>query len=387
MQSILDQDLYTFTVGQAVLQHFPDAEVEYTFTNRNKNMKFTPGFLKHLQAKIDTLPELRLSSEEQKFMRTQTYLNPQYIEWLSNYRFDPNEVKASLTPDNDLEMSIKGNWGRTIHWEVPLLYEVCDSYYSTIDTNWDDTKQNGRIDYKIDVLESAGATYSDFGTRRRRNYESQARVVSRMKGKPGFRGTSNVLLAMLNDVDPRGTQSHQWIMGISALDGLLHANRFALDRWVDTYQGQLGIALPDTFGTDAFFRDFGGRLARLYDGVRHDSGDPFAFANKMVNHYKSLYIKPSSKLIVFSDGLNVELAKELKIYCDKLGIMCTFGIGTHFTNDFPGSPAMNIVIKLSKVNGIPVVKLSDVFGKAIGDPDAMRIAYYIFSGRPLDGWK
>jgi nicotinate phosphoribosyltransferase len=172
-------------------------------------------------------------------------------------------------------------------------------------------------------------------------------------------------------------------MGVSGKDGLRRANRCALERWSDTYDGNLGIALTDTFGSAAFFEDFDGKLARLYDGVRHDSGDPFEFGDKVIDHYVRLGIKPTSRTIIFSDGLDVELAIRIHQYfAGKIQI--SFGIGTHFTNDFEGSSALSIVIKLWSISGVPVVKISDQPAKIQGDSDACRVAKWTFFGTPLD---
>jgi nicotinate phosphoribosyltransferase len=177
--------------------------------------------------------------------------------------------------------------------------------------------------------------------------------------------------------------SHQWIMGVSAIDGLRRANREALRRWNRTYRGNLGIALTDTFGTKAFFEDFDGELARLYDGVRHDSADPFVFGDSVIEHYHKVRINPAYKIIVFSDSLDVSKVLAIrKYFAGRINV--AFGIGTYLTNDFAGSDALNIVIKLLKCNGIPVVKLSDVLTKAMGDKDALRVARWTFMNQPLD---
>lgn len=227
--------------------------------------------------------------------------------------------------------------------------------------------------------------FTDFGTRRRRSYEIQDIVVKTFKesGVPNFFGTSNVHLAMKYGVRAIGTFAHELVQGISALEGLRYANKFALQKWQETYQGSLGYALTDTFGTDAFFRDFNQSLARVYDGVRHDSGCPFTFADRIINHYNKLGIDPTTKLIVFSDGLNVEKALAISKHCAGR-VRCSFGIGTSFTNSVENSKPLNMVIKLREVNGIQVVKLSDSPGKEIGDKDAIRVAKWTFFGTPLD---
>jgi nicotinate phosphoribosyltransferase len=235
----------------------------------------------------------------------------------------------------------------------------------------------------------SGTKFADFGTRRRRSYEVHDLVIAGLKsakdafGNNGLVGTSNVHFAMKHGLRPIGTMAHEWIMGVSALESLRHANRYAMRNWAKVYGGSLGIALPDTFGSNAFFEDFDGHLARLFDGVRHDSGDPAVFAEKAIAHYEKLRIDPRHKVVVFTDGLTPELALKLdEHYSMRIGV--SFGIGTNFTNDFPGSKPLNMVIKLARIDNIPVVKLSDEPGKAIGDADAMRVAKWTFSRTPLD---
>lgn len=172
--------------------------------------------------------------------------------------------------------------------------------------------------------------------------------------------------------------AHEFIMGVSELESLRYANRFALYKWAEVYKGNLGIALTDTYGTAAFFKDFDLTLSKLFDGVRHDSGCPFKFTDNVINHYKKLGITPDTKTIVFSDGLDLDLAYKINAYCLNK-IRCSFGIGTHFTNDFPNSKATNIVIKLNSINNIPVVKLSDIDVKNTGDVKALEYAKYVFN--------
>jgi len=180
------------------------------------------------------------------------------------------------------------------------------------------------------------------------------------------------------NLNPIGTMAHEWVQAISALESLNHANRFMLKAWTDVYNGKLGIALTDTYGTDAFFKDFDLKYAALFLGVRHDSGDPIVFANKVIAHYKKLNIDPKTKIIVFSDGLTADKAVEIQQHCDKIGIPCSFGIGTSFTNDFDNSPALNMVIKLWTLNDSPIVKLSDVPSKANGMEQAIEMMRFMY---------
>lgn len=381
IRSILDTDLYKLTMQQGVLELHQDAQAKYLFTNRRKEGVWTPKAYDVFRSGIDAMQHLAMSKSERTWLAQRCpYLKPQYIEYLSNYRYDPDEVSVELI-DGEINMEINGPWHRTILWEVPLMALLSDTYFKVIDTDWNSDGQTDKIVTKSKILD--GCTFADFGTRRRRQYESQERVVRVFKKhSKGFVGTSNVHLAQLHDVLPIGTMAHEWIMGHSVLSSLRHANRYALEAWQKVYGGLLGVALTDTFGTEAFFNDFDPSLARLYDGVRHDSGDPFIFAEKVERFYTRLKIDAKTKTIVFSDGLNPGKAAALKKHCDELGIKCSFGIGTNFTNDF-GSKALNIVIKLRELDGIPVVKLSDDAGKATGDPDAVRVAKWTFLGEPL----
>ena len=260
---------------------------------------------------------------------------------------------------------------------------ISELFFKHCDSTWDQDLdlQRKRIREKGARLE--GHSFTDFGTRRRRSFEIQELVVKELTAFETFNGTSNVHLAHTCGVPPLGTMAHEWIMGISALESLRHANRYALRIWQEVYQGRLGTALTDTFQTDVFLHDFDAVLARLFDGVRHDSGDPLEFANKVIAKYVSLGIRPITKSIIFSDGLDIDRALEIAAALQGK-IQFSFGIGTHLTNDFPGSKALNMVIKLSSCDRVPVVKLSDSPSKAIGDQDALRVARWTFLNQPLD---
>ena len=432
IRSILDNDLYKFTIQQAVLDLFPEVYVKYGFINRGKH-KFNSLFASKLQYQVNLLPNLSLTDTEYSYLKENIpFLKPLYLEYLRNYRLDPNEVKISFNEQDGLNIEISGKWHKTILWEVVLMALVSESYFKVVDVSWfanDCTiEEAGDTPYLDDILadqedkaydkaarlsrgqkneddfpdgmsnwSAKGCVFADFGTRRRRSWKVHNSVMAsfdrhkrlnvpnkgHVKNVSTFIGTSNVYFAMKYNVKPIGTHSHEWFQAMSVLEGLRHANYFGLTNWKRVYTGNLGIALPDTYGTDAFFKDFSLELSKLYDGVRHDSGDPFYFTEKVIAHYKSLGIDPSSKTIVFSDSLNVELAIELKNYCCER-IQCSFGIGTHFTNDIEGSPALNMVIKMCEVMGVPVVKLGDGVGKTCGDPDAIKVAQWTFFGIPLN---
>lgn len=390
IKSLIDNDLYKFTQQKAVLAYKQDVPVTYAFNNRRKSNVFNDAFMDAFHDELWDMDCLQASDEQIKYFQERCpFLGRDYFEYLRNYRFNPDEVTAKLDASGQLDLKIAGTWDRTILWEVPLMALISELYFIHCDTNWNHsmTAQEIKLHEKAKKLE--GINFTDFGTRRRRNFETQELVVSTFSQlSPTFMGTSNVHLAHQYNVRPIGTMAHEWIMAISVLEGLLHANRHAMKIWSDIYHGDLGTALPDTFGTDAFWADFDGYLARLFDGPRHDSGCPFKFADKTIANYQRLRINPLSKTAIFSDGLDCDLARKIHDYCEnKLGN--AFGIGTHFTNDYLTllgeiSQALNMVIKLSTCNGKHVVKLGDGKGKEIGDRDAVRVAKHTFFNQPLD---
>lgn len=385
LQSILDNDLYKFTMQRAVTAYKEGVPVQYVFSNRRPEGKFTEAFVDRLTDEIDEMQNLQLTDDEAEWLEAQApFLGRTYIEYLRNYQYDPAEVSIDLN-NGELELEINGTWERTILWEVPLMATISELYFLNCDKDWTYTGRQYGANHAAKADALGNVFWADFGTRRRRSYIHQNVVLEVSKTKPGFVGTSNVHLAHKHGVKPIGTMAHEWIMGISALEGLRYANRHALKIWSKIFGGNLGIALTDTFGTPAFFEDFCLELAKLYDGVRHDSGDPIAFGEKVIEHYQSLGIDPSTKTIVFSDGLDTETAVRIATHFSGR-IRVSFGIGTHFTNDhaYEDSRALNMVIKLFMCNHIPVVKLSDIVTKQIGDKDALRVANWTFRGVELD---
>jgi nicotinate phosphoribosyltransferase len=367
--SLLDNDLYKFSMMWAVLRKFPDLKVKYSFIDRN-NIVYPKEFDSLVKMEINKLQFLSLTSLEEQFLQTIRYFPQSYIDFLKGYRFDPNEVQVSIDEENHLHIEIKGYWYRTILWEVPILAIVSELYYQ-------ETKQTPTIYFekdleKLKLMESHNAFFADFGTRRRYSYVNQYRIVDlfcKYRNNHCFVGTSNVHLAQRCGTKAIGTMAHEWIMAHGAMFGYRMANKLALENWADVYGGDLGIALADTYTTDSFLESFDMKLSKLFDGVRQDSGDPYEFVNKVIAHYKKLGIDPMSKTIVFSDGLDIDKATAIKEYC-VAQIKSSFGIGTHLTNDVGVKP-LNIVIKLSgvEVNNrwINVVKLSDDKGKYTGD--------------------
>jgi nicotinate phosphoribosyltransferase len=390
IKSILDDDLYKFSTQNAVLQYKQNVPVHYEFNNRRKSNKFNDVFLHEFNNELEQMADLTCADQQIRFFQNSCpFLGNEYFAYLKNYKFNPDEVKVSLNSDAELNINIDGVWDRTILWEVPLMAIISELYFKFCDTDWnhDMELQRYKIRQKAAIMDKL--VFTDFGTRRRRNYETQQQVVEMFKAFcPNFIGTSNVHIAELYNVKPLGTFPHEWIMGISTLEGLSHANRHAMTIWSDIYKGDLGTALTDTYGTKAFWNDFEMRLAKLFDSIRHDSGCPFKFTDMAVEAYKKLRIDPTTKTAIFSDGLDCNLAVQIAEYC-KNKIRCSFGIGTHLTNDYEkmdGTPsqALNMVIKLLMCAGKYCVKLGDNPAKAIGQKDAIRVARYTFEDLPLD---
>ncbi len=384
IRSVLDTDLYKLTMQQAVCKLFPRVKVRYKFINRGKT-KFPDGFGAELRKEVAKMASLRLSKAEATFLKLRCgrFLDDVYISFLSAFRYDPSEI-GIIQNGEDLDIDFEGLWHNAILWEVPIMSLVSELYFKMTGEEINDrpTREKNNSD-KGKFFYGHNMKLADFGSRRRYSYDNQFEVCSDMKKIFGsekfFVGTSNVKIAMELGLTPIGTHAHEWFMFMGAKYGFKMANEKALEHWVDVYQGDLGIALSDTYTTDVFFKSFDKKYAKLFDGVRHDSGDPFIFIEKTVAHYKSLNINPADKTIVFSDGLNQELAYEISEYCRVKGegIKCSFGIGTNLTNDV-GIKPLNIVIKMIEafISGewVSTVKLSDVDGKHTGDSEMVDLA-------------
>jgi len=391
INSILDTDLYKLSMQFAIMKTFPDAEVEYTFTNRN-NTPFPDGFDYELRKEIDSMRNLALTQEEKKFLQEKCghYLDRPYLDFLYGYRYDPSEVGVVLK-DGELSIKIRGFWYRTVLWEVPLMALISELFFKM--TGQGPTNRAAREKNNIQkglAFQTNNLILSEFGTRRRYSYEIQDEVVSDLKSCYGsnkfLKGTSNVHLAMKHGLNPHGTHAHEWFMFMGAQYGFKMSNTMGLKHWSDVFHGELGIALSDTLTTDVFFKSFDTKFAKLFDGVRHDSSDPFEFADKTVNHYKKLGIDPTLKQIVFSDSLNTNLCIEIHNHC-KGKIKDSFGVGTHLTNDVGVKP-LNMVIKLTsaKILGewVPTVKLSDNPGKHTGDKKTIELCKEILNIKEVE---
>ncbi len=380
LKSILDNDFYKITMQNAVIKLFPNEKVKYQFINRGKH-HFPPGFAEELRRSINAMAELKLTKDEKQFLReTCPYLDLPYLDFLAGYHYDPTEVHIVQTEDS-LEVTVEGEWYRTILWEVPILALISELHY---EMNHMERNSNPIVIQKTlekaEQLNQLGVTFAEFGTRRRHSYKVHDLVVDSLvknNQSGNFIGSSNVHFAMKYKVKPIGTHAHEWFMFHAAEYGFKMSNALSLEHWVDVYRGDLGVALSDTYTTEVFFQQFDKKFAKLFDGVRHDSGDPIEFANKTIAHYEKNGINPLFKYIIFSDGLNLEKVEEITKACKgRIGI--SFGIGTNLTNDV-GLKPMNIVMKLiaaQSINGdwIPTVKLSDEHGKYTGDPKMIELA-------------
>ncbi|MEC5394565.1 nicotinate phosphoribosyltransferase [Bergeyella sp. RCAD1439] len=378
LKSILDNDFYKITMQNAVVKLFPTARVKYEFINRGKHF-FPEGFAEELRKAVDAMAELKLSKAEKKYLKeTCPYLDLPYLDFLEGYHYDPSEVKIVQENDN-LKVCVEGLWYRTILWEVPLLALISELHYcmNKMERDSNSTVVQNTVE-KSKKLNELGVTFAEFGTRRRHSYKVHQLVMEALMAEKGqFIGTSNVHFAMKFGVKPIGTHAHEWFMFHAAEYGFKMANQLALEHWVDVYRGDLGVALSDTYTTEVFFRQFDKKFAKLFDGVRHDSGDPIDFAKKTIEHYERFGINPNFKYIIFSDGLNLEKVEEIT-HATRGTIGISFGIGTNLTNDV-GLKPMNIVMKLIGVqapNGewIPTVKLSDERGKYTGEPKMIELA-------------
>ncbi|SEM56276.1 nicotinate phosphoribosyltransferase [Chryseobacterium taichungense] len=379
LTSILDNDFYKITMQNAVVKLFPSSIVKYEFINRGKH-QFPEGFDAALREAVNKMAELKLTKEEKKFMaKTCPYIDLPYLDFLEGYHYDPSEVKIHQE-GSELSVIVEGLWYRTILWEVPLLALISELHYEMNHMERDPNEViMKRTLEKAATLEKLGVNFAEFGTRRRHSHKVQNLVMEALTQKKNstFIGSSNVHFAMKYGVKPIGTHAHEWFMFHAAEYGFKMANELALEHWVDVYRGDLGVALSDTYTTDVFFQQFDKKFAKLFDGVRHDSGDPLEFADKTIAHYQKHGINPLFKYIIFSDGLNLEKVEEITNYCKgKIGV--SFGIGTNLTNDV-GLKPMNIVMKLIGVQApnhewIPTVKLSDEHGKYTGDPKMIELA-------------
>lgn len=360
--SLLDTDLYKFTMQQLVFHFFSDAKAEYRLFYRMKGIDLRP----HQAEIIDEIKQfcaLRFQKEEINYLASLSYFKSDYLSALKNYQ--PHSDWIQLTSNDQLNITIYGTWFETILLEVPLL-AILSEVYNRHHTKSQFDFAMGRqyLHEKIKLVEKnphrSHFKFSDFGTRRRFSFAWQNEIVGTLKKEliDCFMGTSNVLLAKKHALQPIGTMAHEYLQACQVLaPSLRESQHYALEIWLKEYGHQLGISLSDVYNLKSFLRDFDKQLAQAYQGVRYDSGDPFIWAEKVIAHYKKLEIDPKQKMLVFSNKMTFPLSLEL---CKRFSkeIKTHFGIGTNLTNDV-GIPAMDIVIKMTGCNNQPVAKLTD----------------------------
>lgn len=389
LRHLTDNDLYTFSVCYLYLNRFPRAHGRYSFIDRNRTV-FPPGFAEKVKTELKAMEAITVSDEEIAFMRRRCYYLPTWFyTFLRGYRFDASEVTVEQDQEGHLSISVEGLLWKTIFWEVPLLAVVselkhrvdCDLEGYDREREYEKSLAKGRR------LVQSGLSFAEFGTRRRFSYDHHEMVLTtlvaanneRTSGQGRFVGTSNVYQAMKFDLIPIGTMSHQVVSFCGAIFGYKEANFIAMHHWQETFDSDLGTYLYDTYGWNAFAENFGKKYAKLFDGLRVDSGDNFAAVDKIVAKYTELNINPLTKALTFSNSLSVEEAVAIHRYCEgKIGD--NYGIGTFLTCDVTGVAPMNIVMKLTaarlteKKPWQKAVKLSDDPGKYTGDPDEVELA-------------
>lgn len=384
INSLLDNDLYKFTMMQGVLHLFPDIEVMYKFKCRTENIDLTP-YSDDIQKEINHLCNLSFTQDELNYLENLSFMKKDFIDFLRFFKLNPDHVQFS-NDNNELAITIEGSWLLTILFEVPILAIINEVYFSHIAQNPDFDGALNLLHQKIQLVQNLGKKFkfAEFGTRRRFSYSWQERIINELVNSPlnsvNFVGTSNVSFARQLKIKPIGTMAHEWLQAGQAVGvRLIDSQKYMLQKWVDEYRGELGIALSDVIGLDAFLFDFDSYFSKLYDGIRHDSGDPFILGEKIIQHYNSMNINPWSKSIIFSDGLDFPTA--ITILEHFLGrIQVSFGIGTNLTNDIPNQNPLQIVIKMVKCNGQPVAKISDTPEKGMcNDDEYLKYLKKVFS--------
>ena len=382
IRSILDTDLYKFTTSYAYSKLYPRAYGQFRFIDRAKT-RYPEGFAELLRAELQQMAELQLTRDEAQFLaRELPYLPPTYIDFVRGFRFDPDEVHVSQDEEGQLSIVAEGLLYRVTLWETPILALVSELYYKVLGVEPDLAYAEQSIIAKAQRLKEEGITFSMFGMRRRFSSDIEDRVTRLLKEYSGtnFYGTSNVYFAYKHGLRVSGTHPHEWVQFHGAMFGYKMANYMAMEDWINVYDGDLGTVLTDTYTTDVFMRNFSKKHAMLFTSLRHDSGDPLLFADKVIARYRELRVDPQIKYIIFSDSLDAERAIEIDKHC-KGRIGTSFGIGTNFSNDVgAGIQPMNIVMKLWKCKMTekdkwhPCVKLSDVDGKHTGEPEEIDLA-------------
>ena len=379
--SLLDTDLYKFTMMQVVLHQFPGAQVEYRFRCRNAGVALAP-FVNEIREEIRALCSLRFQDAELAYLRSLRFIKSDFVDFLGLFKLGEKYVQVTPLPSGEIDITIQGPWLHTILFEIPVLAIVNEVYFRNTQKVPDFPEGRRRLDAKIGQLQAPGLAelkIADYGTRRRFSrawHEEVLRVLCARLGTGThgqFAGTSNVLYAMKLGVTPLGTMAREYLQACQALGPRLRDSQvFGFEVWAKEYRGDLGIALSDVYGMSAFLRDFDLYFCKLFDGARHDSGDPFAWGERLLQHYRDNRVDPLTKTLIFSDALTVPRTIEL---FQRFHGRCqlAFGIGTNLTNDLGYEP-LQVVIKMTRCNGQPVAKLSDTPGKGMCD-DEKYLAY------------
>ncbi|WP_225785113.1 nicotinate phosphoribosyltransferase [Xenophilus sp. Marseille-Q4582] len=391
IQSLLDTDLYKFTMMQVVLHHFPGAKVEYRFKCRNPGVNLA-RFANEIREEVRGLCNLQFKEAELAYLRSLRFIKSDFVDFLGLFRLNEKYIDITPLPSGEIEIHIRGPWLHTILFEIPVLAIVNEVYFRNTQPQPDLAEGRRRLDTKIAELQAAGLEelkIADYGTRRRFSqqwHEEVLRTLSTRLGAvgvagspsepdrmPQLAGTSNVLYAMKLGLIPLGTMAHEYLQACQALGPRLRDSQiYGFEMWAREYRGDLGIALSDVYGMSAFLRDFDLYFCKLFDGARHDSGDPFHWGERMIAHYHANRVDPLTKTLIFSDGLTmprtIELYRQFRGRCQ-----LAFGIGTNLTNDLGYEP-LQIVIKMIRCNGQPVAKLSDTPSKNMCE-DEKYLAY------------
>jgi nicotinate phosphoribosyltransferase len=384
IDSLLDTDLYKFTMMQVVLHHFPGAQVEYVFKCRTPGVDLGPH-AGEIRAAVADLCKLRFREDELAYLRGLRFMKSDFVDFLGLFQFNEKYIRVErIAGVPGLQITIRGPWLHTILYEIPVLASVSEVYFRRTQPSPDFAEGRRRLQAKIGMVRALEPEFtfriSDYGTRRRfsRSWHDEVIGTFRREIPERFAGTSNVWLARKHGVTPLGTMAHEYMQACQALGPRLRDSQvFAFDVWAKEYRGDLGIAISDTYGTDAFLRDFDMYFCKLFDGARHDSADPFDWGERMIEHYRKNRVDPRTKTLIFSDQLTVPLAIEIARRFQGRALT-SFGIGTNLTNDLGVDP-INIVVKMTECNGQPVAKVSDAPGKTVSkDPGYLAYLRQVF---------
>ena len=381
IESLLDTDLYKFTMMQCVLHQFPGAEVAYRFRCRNVGVELGP-YADEIRDEIHHLCSLRFKDEELEYLAGLRFIKSDFVDFLSLFHLKEKyiTVKTDSEAPNGIDITIEGPWLHTILFEIPVLAIVNEVYFRHKMPIADEKEGMKRLRAKIDLIrnepDNDNLKITDFGTRRRFSRAWQTTVTEtliRELGREKFAGTSNVDLARRYGLIPIGTMAHEYLQACQALGPRLRDSQvYGFEMWAKEYRGDLGIALSDVYGMDPFLKDFDMFFCKLFDGARHDSGDPFLWGEKMIEHYRRNKCDPRGKTLIFSDALTVPRIIELyRRFNHRIGV--GFGIGTNLMNDLGPEP-LNIVVKMIRANGQPVAKISDTPEKGMCE-DLTYLAY------------